>query len=253
MRCLGVSLDPIISFIDNLKSSGLGFLILLLVLPVLRVVLDASTRRSRSRRRSRRRMRPLWTDLLAISVGATLVWAIFVAPSLSTSRGTTLRLDGFSAILSCGAPISWMATIGLWLAHRHKIRHRFDRIQKVNDLLLLPHDEFEHFIAHLFRAKGNRATVVGGGGDHGVDILLESASGQRAIVQCKLWSGKWVDESVVRDLYGAMMHDGPETMGYLVTTSTFSDPARDWAEGKPITLIDGDRLARAIGELRSTG
>lgn len=63
---------------------------------------------------------------------------------------------------------------------------------------------------------------------------------------------KWVDESVVRDLYGAMMHDGPETKGYLVTTSTFSEAARAWAEGKPITLIDGQRLARAIGELRTT-
>ena len=194
-------------------------------------------------------MRPLWTDLLAISVGATLLWAIFVAPGLSTSPGTTLRLDGFSAILSCGAPISWIATIGLWLTHRHKLRHRFDRIQAVKDLLLLPHDEFEHFIAHLFRLKGNRATVVGRGGDHGVDILLESASGQRAIVQCKRWSGKWVDESVVRDLYGAMMHDGPDTKGFLVTTSTFSEAARDWAKGKAITLIDGQQLAKAIGEI----
>ena len=244
-----MSLDPIISFIDNLQSSGLGFLILLLMLPVLRIVLDASTRRSRSRRRSRKKGRPLWSELLAISVGATLLWAIFVAPGLTTSPGTTLRLDDFSAILSCGAPVSWIATIGLWLRYRSKLRHRFDHIQAVNDLLLLPPDEFEHFIAHLFRVKGNRATVVGGGGDHGVDILLESASGQRAIVQCKRWSDKWVGESVVRDFYGAMMHHGPDTKGYLVTTSTFSEAAKDWAEGKPITLIDGERLAQAIGEL----
>ena len=214
--------------------------------------LNARPRKRRKSRRSYRPPRPFWKDLLGWAIWLTLLWAILVAPTLLRNPGTLLHSEGLGATLTCGVAIAWIAIIGLWVKHRSHEIHRFERIRTVGDLLLLPHDEFEQFIAHLFRVKGNEATVVGRGGDHGVDVVIEGSSGQRAIVQCKRWTGKWVDESIVRDLYGAMMHDGPDTRGFLVTTSTFSQAARDWARGKSITLIDGERLAQAIGELRQT-
>jgi len=230
--------------------SGNGFFAMIVGLAVLSALLGGGAKSRRSRRGSRRRSQPVWKDLLFLSIGMTALWAVLVAPVLSSSSGSNVNLDVFSAMLNCGVPIAWIATIGIWAKQRSQERRRFDGIRTINDLLLLPHDEFEHFIAHLFRVKGNQAIVVGGGGDHGIDVVVETQGGQRAIVQCKRWSGKWVDESVVRDLYGAMMHESPDTRGFLVTTSTFSEAARDWAEGKPITLIDGERLAQAIGQLR---
>ena len=47
----------------------------------------------------------------------------------------------------------------------------------------------------------------------------------------------------MRDLYGTMFHNDANN-GYLVTTGTISSEAREWAAGKPLTLIDGDDLVR---------
>ncbi len=44
--------------------------------------------------------------------------------------------------------------------------------------------QFEAFVADLFRAMGHRATVLGGAGDQGVDVIVDY-EGQRVAVQCK--------------------------------------------------------------------
>lgn len=229
------------------QSNGIGYFVVLVVLVVLSAFLGAGGKKRRAKGSSRRKVRPIWQDLLAISASMTVFWVVLVGPSVISRP---LNLDGFGEALSFGTLLMWTATVAVFAIGRFRGRYRFDDIRTINDLLLLPPDEFEHFVAHLFMEKGSQATVVGRGGDHGVDIIVESINGRRAIVQCKRWSGKWVDESVVRDLYGAMMHDGANTNGYLVTTSTFSEPARKWAEGKPITLIDGKRLAQAVSEMK---
>ena len=64
---------------------------------------------------------------------------------------------------------------------------------------------------------------------------------------------KWIGEPVVRDFYGALMHDGVAVRGYIVTTSFFSQAARTWAEGKPLKLIDGEELARTAERIISLG
>ncbi|MBC8450450.1 MAG: restriction endonuclease, partial [Chloroflexi bacterium] len=36
-------------------------------------------------------------------------------------------------------------------------------------------------------------------------------------------------------------------LGFLVTTGSISRAARTWAQGKPLELIDGERLVRLAG------
>ena len=74
----------------------------------------------------------------------------------------------------------------------------------------------------------------------GVDILVTDAAGRLAVVQCKRYRGT-VGESTVRDLYGTMIHHDA-SMAFLVSTGAISASARRWAAGKPIGLIDGERL-----------
>ena len=106
--------------------------------------------------------------------------------------------------------------------------------------------DFEEFVTDLFRRRGYKESPVGNRGDHGVDILLRNPNGERELVQCKNWKNKWVGEREVRDFYGALTHDEEAVRGYIVTTNYFSEPARKWARGKPIDLIDADRLIESI-------
>jgi restriction system protein len=50
-----------------------------------------------------------------------------------------------------------------------------------------------------------------------------------------------VPVSAVRDLYGTMISDGA-VKGILVTTSYFGKDSREFAQEKPISLIDGENL-----------
>lgn len=102
--------------------------------------------------------------------------------------------------------------------------------------------EFEVWVQELFRSRGYFAKNTPDSGDHGVDLWVISPQGERAIVQCKRYRGV-VGESVVRELYGVMQHEAAPR-GFLVTTGSISAAAGRWAQGKPIELIDGARLAR---------
>ena len=132
---------------------------------------------------------------------------------------------------------------------RKKGRPKTKKTQKswdIDKLQDLSPEGFEEFVADLFRRRGYKASRVGNHGDHGVDILLRNPDGERELVQCKNWKNKWVGEKEVRDFYGALTHDEEAVRGYIVTTNYFSEPARKWARGKPIDLIDADRLIESI-------
>ena len=55
----------------------------------------------------------------------------------------------------------------------------------------------------------------------------------------------------VRELYGAVQAEGADK-GILVTSSSFTVPARKFAEGKPLELMDGTRLRSLIGKQQQT-
>jgi Holliday junction resolvasome RuvABC ATP-dependent DNA helicase subunit len=103
--------------------------------------------------------------------------------------------------------------------------------------------EFERWVAELFRAKGYSVELTRMSGDHGLDLILRSGSVVLA-VQCKRWTDT-VGESVVRDFYGSLMN-GEIQAGSIITTSSFSDAARRFAEGKPITLLGMDELVQQV-------
>jgi restriction system protein len=101
--------------------------------------------------------------------------------------------------------------------------------------------QFEEYVAHrLFARQGYQVNNTRDTKDGGVDIVVTDAVGRRAIVQCKLYRNG-VGEPIVRDLFGALIHNDAH-MAYLVTNSHISSAARRFAAGKPIALIDGPQL-----------
>lgn len=106
-------------------------------------------------------------------------------------------------------------------------------------------NDFERYAAAAFEARGWRVEIVGREGkpDGGLDLLL-TANGRRVVVQCKRYAAK-VGASVIREAVGVMLHHKARG-AYVVGLSGFTKPAHEWAKGKPIKLVDGTHLLRAL-------
>lgn len=114
----------------------------------------------------------------------------------------------------------------------------------LGDIRSLSPSDFEELVADTYRAQGHQVEVVGGTGDHGIDLVVRSHRGETWLVQCKRYSGK-IGEPVVRDFYGALRASDANG-GALITTGTITDAARLWAEGKPVHLYDGEQFLKIV-------
>ncbi len=139
--------------------------------------------------------------------------------------------------------------IGFWWHQHYENRISLAEAQTLEDLMALSPDDFEALIAKLFEAFGHQTAVMGGNGDHGVDVVVMTTAGEKWIVQCKRYSGS-VGEPIVRDLYGTLLHEDAQK-AYLITTGGLTRQAVAWAEGKPIVLYDGEGLVRLIRRTQS--
>ena len=137
--------------------------------------------------------------------------------------------------------------VGLWalvLLRRIRSRRLFQQktgsVRSVEDLLALSPSEFENMVVQFFEDMGYNAKRTGSTGDHGVDVEVEGKDNQRWVVQCKRWRGS-VGEPMVRDFYGTMQHHKADR-GFMISAGKFTQPARTWVMGKPITLYDGEQF-----------
>jgi hypothetical protein len=108
--------------------------------------------------------------------------------------------------------------------------------------------EFERLVAALLQALGfTNVQVTGGVDDRGVDIIGHDPEGRLVAVQCKRFAPtSTVNALTVQHLVGmAIKRKAHRAM--LVTTGSFTGPARTQAEDFDIELIDGLRLASLLG------
>ncbi|WP_197321091.1 restriction endonuclease [Saccharomonospora sp. NB11] len=116
-------------------------------------------------------------------------------------------------------------------------------IDRRPNLVDLSAKEFEHFIQNLFTRMGFDTKVFRADGDGGVDCVAFDPSpitGGKFVIQAKRYT-KTVQPAAVRDLYGTVQHEGA-TKGILITTAGFGPSSHEFANGKPLQLIDGTGL-----------
>lgn len=108
-------------------------------------------------------------------------------------------------------------------------------------------DDFEHLIRELFEkefiSNGGEVRVTQASSDGGVDALAfdpDPIRGGKIAIQAKRYTNV-VGVAAVRDLYGTVMNEGA-TKGILVTTSGYGKDSYDFAQGKPLTLLNGSNL-----------
>jgi len=71
-------------------------------------------------------------------------------------------------------------------------------------------------------------------------------------VQCKQWRSLQVGVPTVRELYGAMAAEGA-TGGFVITSGRFTAPARQFASGRNLRLVDGELLNQWIAATKRPG
>jgi restriction system protein len=120
-------------------------------------------------------------------------------------------------------------------------------LNSTTNLAEIPWEDFEHLVrelfAKLFSSDGAEVKVTQSSRDGGVDAVAfdpDPIRGGKFVIQSKRYTNV-VPVSAVRDLYGTMINEGA-TKGILVTTSHYGRDSREFAQDKPLTLIDGPNL-----------
>lgn len=140
--------------------------------------------------------------------------------------------------------------------------HRFvegkDVISNVGvgeNLAMMDWEDFEHLVRNLFESifseNGGEVKVTQASRDGGVDAVAfdpDPIRGGKIVIQAKRYTNT-VPVSAVRDLYGTVINEGANR-GILITTSDYGRDSYDFAQNKPITLLNGGHL---LGLLQKNG
>jgi hypothetical protein len=104
---------------------------------------------------------------------------------------------------------------------------------------------FEEEIAKLYRSFGYQAVVTKTSGDLGADVIAEREA-ERIAIECKRYNASQViGTPILQKLHSAVVVHGA-TRGVLVTTATFSAPARLFAQQYGLELVDREELRKRL-------
>ena len=153
-------------------------------------------------------------------------------------------LTAFGASPTAGVVATLLLVIVgvLWLWRRSRsprtvtgqqLAARFGRVSSMSG------SQFEVFAADLLRAMGYGATVLGGSGDQGVDIIATGDS-DRIAIQCKNYR-KAVGNKPVQEVYAGARHHGC-SKAWVVAPAGFTRGAFDLAKSVGVTLFDSSSI-----------
>jgi HJR/Mrr/RecB family endonuclease len=117
------------------------------------------------------------------------------------------------------------------------------------NLMELTPREFESLIQNLFTSMGLEAKQTRASRDGGVDCVAYDTRpifGGKVVIQAKRYKNT-VGVSAVRDLFGTLQNEGA-SKGILVTTSGYGKASFEFAQNKPIELLDGGNLLYLLEE-----
>ncbi|MFF1411931.1 restriction endonuclease [Streptomyces sp. NPDC058289] len=106
-------------------------------------------------------------------------------------------------------------------------------------------DGFEHAIAALCARDGcTPVEVVGGAGDLGADVIATTPDGLRVVVQCKHYADTHrVGSQDLQRFGGTCFAVHGADVAIVVTTSSYTTPALEYAATCGIVCVDGEALA----------
>jgi len=130
-------------------------------------------------------------------------------------------------------------------------RQLLEKQKSIDTVRSLNWNTFETLVGEAYRRKGYSVTEnMENGPDDGIDLHLRK-NDELVLVQCKHWKAYKVDVKVVREFYGVIIANNA-SRGILITSGTFTRPAKDFINDKPIELIEGKELESLISEVQKS-
>jgi restriction system protein len=201
---------------------------------------------------------PWWISLALAAASGMYLHSVASAP-----MPTSVDMRHFDTVLT-GTAFRGMATVGQFfvpmifiggavgsILGRARRRKLLDSVNTPggNTLLSISWQDFERLVGEALRRRGYAVQENGANGpDGGIDLVARE-EGETYLVQCKQWRSVQVGVPVVRELYGAMAAEGA-VGGFVVTSGTFTQQARDFASGRNLQLVDGSVLKQWIAEAK---
>jgi hypothetical protein len=108
--------------------------------------------------------------------------------------------------------------------------------------------EFEHYMADVFEEQGYDATVLGGAGDQGVDLLLRKGN-ELVAVQCKNY-GQRIGNKPVQEVFAGARHHGVQ-QAWVVAPAGFTRGALELARSTGVALFDRSAIENWLEEADS--
>jgi hypothetical protein len=109
--------------------------------------------------------------------------------------------------------------------------------RSLEDLQGLTADAFRGLITSLFTRDGYKVSRRKGYGEFDMALQMPGSNDVVQNIRCKTNIGP----PVIREFYKSM-RQAEAQHGFVITTAAFTHSAREFADGKPITLIDGQYL-----------
>jgi restriction system protein len=213
-----------------------------------------------------RRRRESGLDLIAsmpwpagIVLGLVAFWVIRYGLGLYFSSHGGPLLKPFGQLLSDGAYslLAWIVLALCWVgaaASFFKSRHRrklLDTQTGLESIAAMSWRQFELLVGEAFRRRGYQVEETGlGGADGGIDLILRK-NGRTELVQCKQWRTRQVKVPTVREMWGLVAHHRADGVK-IVCVGEFTRDASEFAAGKSIELINGERLLELVRDVQTS-
>jgi restriction system protein len=180
-----------------------------------------------------RRKKQSGGGLAGLVVGALVLW--FFLDSVTNGNG----LPTLILLVVIGVAAIWLARrlSGPKTPTAQELAQRFAAVG------LMSGAQFEHFVADLLRAMGHRATVLGGSGDQGVDVIVDYES-QRVAIQCKNYK-RAVGNKPVQEVYAGARHHRCHH-AWVVAPAGFTKGAHELARSVGVRLFDANSIRKWI-------
>jgi restriction system protein len=186
---------------------------------------------------------PAWLCIPAALIAFAAVRMILVSFAAKNVVFTGLARNG-SVFGGMAALLVLVAgeTAAIQKLERRKL---YDKQTSIDSIRALSWKEFELLIGEAYRRQGYQVIETGGGGaDGGIDLILRRDS-ETVLVQCKHWRAFRVGVKEIRELFGITVAERADR-AIFVTSGVFTRDAKDFANGKPIELLDGEALCQII-------
>jgi len=202
-------------------------------------------------------MLPWWVDVVIAAAAYVGFHMVAVAPLPPVTPG---QLSGVGSAMWKGVatafqyilPLVFLAGAAASAFTRYKRKTLVAEVAGGESAAVLggmSWQEFEGLVSEAFRLEGFQVAETGGGGpDGGVDLVLRKGK-EKYLVQCKQWQAFKVGVTIVRELYGVMAAQGAAG-GYVVTSGKFTSDAVEFATGRNVTLVDGQKLFAMFDTVR---